>query len=206
MNDNLTKCCSKCGEEKGLDDFYRHRRRCKKCLLVQKRERYRSDPEVRRKTIEACKSYRNKNKEKILAKQKERRDKMTAEEMAIHLEKNRKYLADLPEEKRALINKKSSERYFANKEHHLKKNQEWVERNREKKNAYNKEYAERNHEKVKAWREKWRKNSSERLSDSHIRARLSDGRRFGVKNPPQELIELKRVQLKIHRAIKNEHS
>ncbi len=41
------------------------------------------------------------------------------------------------------------------------------------------------------------------LTDAYVRGQLVSY--FGVKNPPQELIELKRVQLQIHRALKHEH-
>jgi hypothetical protein len=49
-----------------------------------------------------------------------------------------------------------------------------------------------------------RKKNSEQLTDRYIRHNYF--RQIGVKNPPQELIELKRVQLKIYRALKNEYS
>ena len=42
------------------------------------------------------------------------------------------------------------------------------------------------------------------LKDKYVRRHIRE--QFGVKNPPQELIELKRVQLKITRALNNEHS
>ena len=38
------------------------------------------------------------------------------------------------------------------------------------------------------------------LTEQYVKNKLK--RSLGVKNPPQELIELKRVQLKIHRGIK----
>jgi len=42
-------------------------------------------------------------------------------------------------------------------------------------------------------------NNRDNIADVYIRRIIRE--RFGVKSPPQELIELKRVQLKIHRLI-----
>jgi hypothetical protein len=44
-----------------------------------------------------------------------------------------------------------------------------------------------------------RKSDSDRLTDRYVKKEIKKA--FGVKNPPQELIELKRVQLKIYREI-----
>ena len=49
--------------------------------------------------------------------------------------------------------------------------------------------------KLNAGQRAWEKHTRETLADSYIKHLL------GLKNPPQELIELKRVQLKIYREL-----
>ena len=69
----------------------------------------------------------------------------------------------------------------------------------------NKRYRKENREKIKEAYIEWREKINYKESDGYIKASIE--KHSGVKNPPQELIELKRVQLKIYRGIKtNEYS
>jgi hypothetical protein len=70
--------------------------------------------------------------------------------------------------------------------------------NREEMNAKTMARYYKNHEEQIVKHREWRENSTGHLYDGYIRALFKAS---GVKNPPQELIELKRVQLKIHRLI-----
>jgi hypothetical protein len=76
-----TKVCSKCGQEKPLDEFYpargmRDGRRsdCKVCNIAAKKERYRRDPELAKARVRA---WQQANRERYLATQ--RRLKQTPE-------------------------------------------------------------------------------------------------------------------------------
>lgn len=60
------------------------------------------------------------------------------------------------------------------------------------------EWRRRNHEKVKAYREK----ESETLSDGYVRRRMADRSPVGAKDFPQGLVEAKREQLRLLRALK----
>jgi hypothetical protein len=87
----------------------------------------------------------------------------------------------------------------------------WAENNPEKKKANNQKWAENNPEKVKASYKKWAENNPEKVkSYKHNRTmRLSDGvvaKYLGIKlsQCPQELIELKRINLLITREIRNQ--
>jgi signal recognition particle GTPase len=66
-----TKVCSKCGEEKTSDMFYRSNRyNCKKCIKNKNKEYYSNNAE---KIIEKHKEYYSNNAEKIIEKHKEYR-------------------------------------------------------------------------------------------------------------------------------------
>jgi len=74
-NEEQTKECTKCGQEKPLSGFYKNKMRrfgvrsqCKVCVLAQMKQ-YRQ--ENRDKVLEQKKQYRQKNKDKIVEREKQ---------------------------------------------------------------------------------------------------------------------------------------
>jgi len=117
--ENTTKVCKKCGEEKDLDEFYKHRKsyttNCKRC------------------ETERTKKYISENREFVLAKRKERYYK----NQEINLAKKKKYDND----NRELIRKRARESYDPekakkyykeNKEEILKRNKRWSDENKDR--------------------------------------------------------------------------
>lgn len=69
----MMKTCTKCGEEKPLDEYYKHKRgkggrtsKCKQCVSEQNARYYRENRET---IIERAHEYRNDNRDRILEKQ-----------------------------------------------------------------------------------------------------------------------------------------
>jgi len=78
---------------------------------------------------------------------------------------------------------------------HCKK-RDWHLKNRDKYNEYSKNYKLKNKEKVNLYQ----RLQTNKITDSYIVNGL------GLKNAPQELIEAKRIQILIHRKLKNENT
>jgi len=78
------------------------------------------------------------------------------------------------------------------KECMLNESKKYNKNNKEKRNEYRKEWRKNNKDNSSVRQKEQRK----KLPDYYIKAKL------GVKNPPPELIEMKREQLTIHRLIK----
>lgn len=145
-----TKKCSKCGEEKNVNMFYKRTKSkdgldswCKGC----KRE---SD-----------KTYRANNKEKIAKKHK------------VYYKDNREsidaYKKEWYENNKEEILKKRKDNYEENKETILERNREWRENNREKKRARDRKYMKENTGRL---RERRRNNPQVRIADN-LRRRMS---------------------------------
>lgn len=105
-----------------------------------------------------------------------------------------------------------------NKEKYVARSKKYYLENKDKLIAYQNKYKQENKKKVAdrkgAYREKnldkilmdgrnIAKEYSDTLHDSHIKTIISNVSNLKRKDIPQELIELKREQLKLHRAIKN---
>lgn len=89
--------------------------------------------------------------------------------------------------------------YHKNSERLKEKSASYYEENKEKLIEKVNKWGKENPEKVHAYKSKHKKSAIKSLSDTYVKDRIRAS--FGVKNPPQELVELKRVQLKIHRLI-----
>jgi hypothetical protein len=155
----LHKTCSKCGESKGLEGFYKGSckyARASYCKLCQKDNAIKYEEKVKKiKT----------NRAKWCANNKEKYKSYTA-----------KWRKENPE-----------------------KIASWRKNNKEKIRDYNKKWREKNPDKYIDYQAKAR----EELKDSYILDLLKGG---GEKNIdiPQELIELKRIQLQIKREIRKQ--
>lgn len=78
------KACSKCGEEKALDEFYKNHRApdgrrgdCKTCVLAARRARYESDAETLKARVA---DYRARHPERVRESQRKSRSKWTPEQ------------------------------------------------------------------------------------------------------------------------------
>lgn len=90
---SLTKVCSCCGTSKPLTDFYKHpsikpdgiRKQCKICRNKYRRSAHEKNPSAKNNT---AKKWRDKNKEKLAAIQRENRKKDPARFKGYHLKKD----------------------------------------------------------------------------------------------------------------------
>ena len=224
------KVCSKCGEDKSLEEFprfkykgeLRYRAKCSACFNASRKAkdaayRERNRERVREQSRRWCrdnpevsKRYYQENKEAIDKKNKE------------YAIKNRGPLREKAKEWRwrniEEYNRKCRER--RNRDIEASRAREKVVRDiyKEKEGVVDainsrrrRHYAE-NTEQMRAYalrKSREPKNRAQRVShkrevlrnlgDSYIKDIIRQN--LGVKNPPQELIELKRIQLKIHRAL-----
>ena len=170
-----TKVCSKCKVEKDLGEFYKNS--SKKDGLCDR-----------------CKScnasymadYYAKNSEKIKAREAKRYVENPEKFKAYQA----KYIAENPEKIKA-------------------RNAKYYAENPEKVKAYQAKYQAENPEKVKAWKAKYRTKNPEKIKAYTAKRNLDLGESLvrnwlKVPNPPQELIELKRLQLQLIREIKQQ--
>ena len=185
MEAPLTRVCTKCGEEKPLEEFVKNPKckygrtyECLVCYRERKRESNRNwqkaNPEKKR---ENNRKWHEANREK-------------------ENERKRKWQKANPEKVRESVHK-------------------WQKANREKVNGYHRKYCEANPEKVKDRRRNWQKANSEHVKE-YVRKWREDNpeevtrkyiltyfRRKGIpyNEIPEELIEYKRLQLKLYRKI-----
>jgi hypothetical protein len=182
----MSKTCKTCNEEKPLDLFSKEKRntdghtsKCTKCLSIY------------------IKNYYLNNKENIKKKSN------------IYYAKNT--------EKCKEANKLN---YQKNKTRYIEMNKKWQENNLEKVKGYRKakninrlgKYKDiqklwviNNIEAVKEHRKTWKKFISENLTDSYVRGMLQKRTQMSGGDLPQELVEVKRVQILINREIRNKN-
>jgi hypothetical protein len=77
---------------------------------------------------------------------------------------------------------------------------EYYLRNRERILAQKKRYYVRNRERIRASQRLWQKKNTDSLSDSYVRHRLRNGSSLLRQDFPSEIVEIKRLQLKLLRA------
>ena len=94
------------------------------------------------------------------------------------------------------------------------RNQSWNAHNPEKLRARLKRYAQKHPERVKAYKDKWadknpsyvkefQKRRRVKLSDTYVRSVLCNHCSLSFADIPQDLVELQRAYLKLHRSLKN---
>ena len=157
-------------------------------------------PENRDRRNAWSRKYYSENREEILARDKiKRATPESKERLRIYYLKNKEAVC-LRSKKWVKENQEKARKthknwYAKNREYAIKRSVEWHKENPEKTRAIGRKYMLNNKEKysIKS------KASAANLDDSYIKNLFSG--KLGVKNPPQELIELKRVQLKIYREL-----
>lgn len=157
-----TKVCTKCGEEKALTDFHRHKRNktdgrqsnCKTCRAQYVKENFEKEQKRKKEWYENNKERaKEKNRINYIKNKKERNEKGKE-----YYYKNKEKLSE-----------KGKEYYNKNREIILEKQKKYVEENRERLLQYKKDYYEKNKEKLaeksKEYNEKTKneRNKRERL-------------------------------------------
>ena len=144
------KRCTKCGEEKELDKFYKNKTHkdslsseCKICILKRTIEWYKNNPEKAK--INRRNYYKN-NPEKAKMQAKKWRENNPKKVK----EKNKRY-------------------YQKNLEKIKKYKKEWEKNNREKINENHKKYCKNNSDKIKKIQAKYKKNNIEKIRIYNIR-------------------------------------
>jgi len=156
-----TKKCSRCGEVKDVNEFYKNkytkdglRVQCKDCgkiyyknnkekIAKQNKIYYEDNKE---KIAEYDKIYQKENKEKIKERRKgyneENKEKIAEQKKEYH-ENNKEHInnrkKEYYEENKEHIKEKHKEYYENNKEHIKEKSKEYCENNKEKRNKYYKD-------------------------------------------------------------------
>lgn len=140
------KICTKCKQEKPLEEFRKsnkglqgRQQRCKKCMKEQGRENYQKN---KKEILLKIKRYGEENPEKVR-------------------EWKQKYINNNLEK----VRESKCEHYKKNKDHYKIYRTENLERRRES----NKEWAQKNPEKVKESRAKWLKNKPELQKQSNLK-------------------------------------
>jgi len=172
-----TKVCTKCGVEKALDDFHKQK----------------AKPDNRRTQCKTCTAIYRKlqHKKKYVAKP---RKKLSEEEKR---KKKREYLI------------KWKENNPGYKAKWCKDNPEKIklhEKNRQEKNRKlginpSKQYRKNNKNKVAESEKRRKEKNIKNLTDNYIKAELTKKTRLKFKDIPPAMVELKRLQIAIHRQL-----
>lgn len=186
-NSAKTKTCTKCGETKPVDDFSLLTRapdgrewRCKRC----KRQSAKESQKKRQGQLNAKARDRYRNNEIIRSANAARLKKWRAENK------------DKVKAQKKRAAESLSKRKASGDEATLLMLRERYKRTRQKRISDATKYAHENPEKVRAWKIKSGRDEVGLLKDSYIKKVL------GINDAPDELIDLKRYQLRIARATK----
>jgi hypothetical protein len=121
-------------------------------------------------------------------------------------ERKKQHAAEWYEKNKERINREHKEDYRENKGVWYVRNKNWQEKNKEAHTKYQRQYH-------KVYAPQYNKKQVERLTDGYVKSIIVGKSRLSTKDIPQELIELKRRQLKLTRLIQekekeqeNEHS
>lgn len=185
-----TKQCNTCKLTKELTEFYKRKDGVLGC----------------RSQCIACDkvswSKYSKNKRKVLAEKQKKRyhsdiEKYRKQVLASyykHRVKRRAYAQQYRKENKEKLNADARADYHANLEHYRGKCKKYHMNNKDKINEKNRKWRELNAETIKS---KERKNR-EALADSYVKAQLTKRSKIKI-DIPKELIEVKRLQIKIRR-------
>lgn len=180
------------------------------------RARYKEDAEIRKRISEEGKKYREENREAVLARKRAYYANSDKEENNRKLREYRGNNKELVLEQGRQQRKKHKARIYARQRAWTKENKErlnettrkarqdnqavYLERDRKNREKNKDNIKKINRRYVEKYPEK-RLESMRKHAETSKYAKTQLKHSLGIKNPPQELIELKRVQLKIHRLI-----
>jgi hypothetical protein len=191
-----TKQCNTCKLTKELTEFYKRKNgilgRRSQCILCEN---------------ECSKKYRLKNKDRLNQKQKEyycanieKSRKQGLARYYKHRDVRMAYMKKYREKNKDKLNADARADYYANYDHYRAKWKEYYKHNKEFINNLGKKWREKNIEKLIA-RDKKRR---EELTDSYVRSQLTKRSKIKI-DIPKELIEVKRLQIKIRRLANEKH-
>lgn len=210
----LTKICTKCGERKPIDSFYKKEKcrfgvmsSCKVCVYKQVRKWREDNPE---KMLEINRNWNKNNCEKI--KKKSRKWYKNNSEKAC--EKSRKYRKENSDKVNAANRKwvkenpgkkqESDREYYENNTEKVNKtNKKWQENNPEKVIQYKLKWQKNNRDKVKIYENRYKKKRRKNDSKFHLRCKMSSSVAKSLKNGKGgkswlELVPYTLEQLKKH--------
>ena len=211
------KTCIKCGEIKECSEFYfrldvgKYRGACKKCEAIRIKQWNITNQE---RNIIQKKGYRVKNREIILEKKREYYHKNKKE-----ISKRRKEAYNSNKERyrgikrewwnknKKEISKRRRKHYADNTERYAYLMLKYRSKNREVISKKQQKYAKTKQGKLKIDNRKDKTLEQEReryrmLTDSAVRGMLTSHNNLIASDVPQELIELKRIQMQIYRELK----
>lgn len=160
------KKCNFCGETKQFDLFHRGNK-CKECHKKYKAAEYQKNKE---KILIKCKEYRNKNIDKVRARRKE-------------------YYAKTRDESKA----KSQKWYYDNQEKVKVWSSQYYKDNTEKKKEYSKWWQKENPDKVKERNKRWEQRNPEKVAERH--------KRWSLQNPEKRRVISKNSNYKRKRSV-----
>ena len=144
---------------------------------------------------------------------------MLSNEIDIKKEKNRAYMVYYYAANYEKVKERSKKYYENNSEKLKESSKKYYENNSEKLKESSKKYRENNPEKVKEKAKKWKENNHEKvkkytnkisneMGDSYIKNKLCTITKnsLHVGDLPNELIEVKRLQIQLFRLIKNKEN
>ncbi len=195
------KICTKCKMEKPVTEFYKHRGTCKEC--------YRTQANINsKKNVERRRQYYLSNKEKILEKRKQ----YVMDSQELRKEWYKKYSLIHKDE----LIRKSREYYHNHKDKCRERARQYRIRNGDKINEISRLYRS-NHkneikkknslyrlthqEQLQLLQQKLHKKYIRELGDCYIKQILTQKSILSYADIPKELIELKRLQIKIKRLL-----
>lgn len=201
------KTCTKCKEEKPLTEFYNNKHgkfgkdsRCKSCKNTAYKKWVNNN---RDRVNEMSRVYQIENKETIAKRKKERYlENIKNPDYLKHVKKLRKERYEKMKKEGSLLEKRR--KHYHDKLKHddefmrkkRESNKKWTDSNKEKVAIKRKRFYEKNKEKNL----KYGRNAFANLTDGSVRKLLCQGG-LSAKDIPQELVDLKRVQILIHREI-----
>lgn len=201
--EELTKVCSKCREEKNINDFdlrkdtNTHKGTCKECRRVFQRSYSETNRDIIR---QKHKTWRDDNKEKIKGYDMSFKDK-NPNYHKLYYEENKEHILFRQENWRNNNRDYLKDASKVNREYHTIRHKKWVEENRNHLLLYTDEWRAKNKELI----EKWNKNQRELLPNCIVNGMIASQFKGSIisSDIPQEITELKRNSIILKRIIKS---
>jgi len=169
-----TKECTRCGQEKPLSGFHKHKRgrfgvrsQCKVCRLEHGKQYYQ---ENRNKESERKKQYRQKNRDKVLERLKQYRQK-NKDKIAEYYQKNKdkilEYQKQYRQKNKDKIVEREKQHYQENKDKILEQMKQYRQKNRDKILEQKKQHYQENKDKILERQKQYRQNLPSMIYEIH---------------------------------------
>jgi hypothetical protein len=173
-----TKECTRCGQEKPLSGFYKHKMRrfgvrsqCKVCVSEYKKQHYQ---ENRDKILERQKQHHQENRDKILERQKQyhqkNKDKISARKKQYYQEnrdKKLEYVKQYQQENKDKISARMKQYRQKNKDKISEYKKQYRQKNQDKVREREKQYRQKNQDKVRERNKRYRQNLPSMIYEIH---------------------------------------